>query len=252
MINETWEEYSAKPLFQANDPLSVFSPTDNQDLVFSPLKLRKESTPRQGINTCGANDLFFFDQVDEHDSDHYLLSNKHHANVILPKEYVYPLITTSNFNSDNKSPSKWVLLPYNVSGKPLNWEQIKQSSSLATYLEQHENRLTNRKGIMLNSWIGRGYWWALLGVGAYTFFPFKIVWEAYGKSTFNPTLFSENWQANQSLQAFIPVKTEEEATAILTFLSAGEIQTYLSSLRMQGTMNWAQPGKIKKFITFED
>lgn len=105
---------------------------------------------------------------------------------------------------------------------------------------------------MLNSLISRGYWWALLGVGEYNFYPYKIVWEAYGKSTFNPTLFQQDWQANQALQAYIPMKTKKAAVAILAQLSSGELQDYLGSLCMQGTMNWAQPGKIKKFVRFED
>ena len=104
---------------------------------------------------------------------------------------------------------------------------------------------------MLNALLKRGQWWAMLGVGEYNFFPFKIIWEAYGKTTFNPTIFDGNWQANQSLQAFIPVRTIEEAKRVQNDLSDKQIENYLLSLKMEGTMNWAQPGKIKKIIKFE-
>jgi hypothetical protein len=100
--------------------------------------------------------------------------------------------------------------------------------------------------------IKRGYWWAMLGVGEYNFFPYKVVWEAYGKSSFNPTIFEGNWQANQSLQAFIPVRSLNEAERIQTELSDKQIANYLLSLKMEGTMNWAQPGKIKKIIKYEE
>lgn len=251
LIEGCWEENIAKPMFQNNDPLSVFSKLDTTSKPFSTIVLPRKSTPRQGINTGGANDLFFFDHRTRVDSDHCLLSNKHHTEVLLPKDFVYPLISTSNFSGDQQA-SKWVLLPYNQSGKPLNWEQIKRYPVLSNYLLKHKDRLKNRKGVMLNSLISRGYWWALLGVGEYNFYPYKIVWEAYGKSTFNPTLFQQDWQANQALQAYIPMKTKKAAVAILAQLSSGELQDYLGSLCMQGTMNWAQPGKIKKFVRFED
>jgi hypothetical protein len=103
---------------------------------------------------------------------------------------------------------------------------------------------------MLNAMLKRGHWWAMLGVGEYNFFPYKVVWEAYGKSSFNPTIFKGRWQANQSLQAFIPLKTLSEAKKIHSELSDKQIENYLLSLKMEGTMNWAQPGKIKKIIKY--
>ncbi|MCO5280168.1 MAG: hypothetical protein M9931_03810 [Chitinophagales bacterium] len=106
--------------------------------------------------------------------------------------------------------------------------------------------------MMLNAMLKRGHWWAMLGVGEYNFFPYKVVWEAYGKTTFNPTIFEGYWQANQSLQAFIPVKSKDEAKRIQKELSDKQIENYLLSLKMEGTMNWAQPGKIKKIIKYEE
>jgi hypothetical protein len=105
---------------------------------------------------------------------------------------------------------------------------------------------------MISSWINKGYWWVMLGVGPYNFFPYKIVWEAYGKKTFNPIIVSNKWQANQSLQAFIPLKDMTEVETVIKQLKNPLIENYLLSLKMEGTMNWAQPGKIKKFIKFKD
>ncbi len=132
----------------------------------------------------------------------------------------------------NSNPSKWVLLPYNKNGKPLEWKQINANPALEKYLNENNIQLQNRKGVMLNAMLKRGHWWALLGVGDYNFFPFKIVWEAYGKTTFNPKIFEGNWQINH--------------------LRNTTIEDYLLSLKMEGTMNWAQPGKIKKLIQYEE
>jgi hypothetical protein len=105
---------------------------------------------------------------------------------------------------------------------------------------------------MIQTWRERGYWWALLGVGKYNFSKYKVVWEAYGRKTFEPKIFSGRWQANQSLQAYTPLSNKKEAKRILSALKNPAIEHYLRSLKMDGTMNWAQPGKIRKLFEFSD
>lgn len=251
--NGHWIEYNAKPMFHETDPLSIISNDEGEDFEnIKPIIIKKESSPRQGINTCGANDIYFFDTLTPVNDDLVCVSNKNKSNIILPKKFVLPLITSKEFKTTTITPSKWVLLPYNNNGKPLEWKQIQMFPELSTYLETNRDSLQGRKGVMLHALLSRGHWWAMLGAGEYNFFPYKVVWEAYGKTSFNPTIFEGNWQANQSLQAFIPVKTLSEAKRIQTELSDKQIENYLLSLKMEGTMNWAQPGKIKKIIKFEE
>ena len=251
--NDSWVEYSAKPMFHETDPLSIISNNESESFHdIKPVVLKRESSPRQGINTCGANHVYFFNTLEELNDQLVRVSNNNKENILLPRKFVYPLISSKEFKSENTSPTKWVLLPYNVNGKPLEWKQIQMYPELNAYLDDNQEILKGRKGVMLNAILSRGQWWALLGVGEYNFFPFKIVWEAYGKTNFNPTIFKGNWQANQSLQAFIPVRTLPEAKRIQKELSEKQIENYLLSLKMEGTMNWAQPGKIKKIIKFEE
>ncbi len=251
--NGLWNEFLAKPMFHETNPLSIISKEEGSNFDnIKPILIKKESSPRQGINTCGANDVYFFDTLNEVNEDLVSVSNKNKDNIVLPKKFVFPLITSKEFKSEANSPSKWVLLPYNFNGKPLEWKQIQMFPELKHYLEANKEILQGRKGVMLNAMLNRGHWWAMLGVGEYNFFPYKVVWEAYGKTSFNPTVFKGNWQANQSLQAFIPIKTLPEAKRIQAELSNKQIENYLLSLKMEGTMNWAQPGKIKKIIKFEE
>ncbi len=247
-----WIKYLAKPMFDKTDPLSIVSEIENSISDIKPILIKKESAPRQGINTCGANDIYFFDALTDINDALVSVSNKIKTNVALPRKFIFPLISAGNFKSETTSPSKWVLLPYNSNGKPLSWEQIIAFPELNTYLESHKSFLMRRKGVMLNAMLQRGYWWAMLGVGKYNFFPYKVVWESYGKTSFKPKIFEGRWQANQSLQAYIPVKTLSEASRIYQELSNKNIENYLLSLKMEGTMNWAQPGKIKKIIRYEE
>ena len=81
------------------------------------------------------------------------------------------------------------------------------------------------------------------------------MWKAFGDSVFTPKVLYPDvlfgsWQRNQSLNAFIGAPTLETANTIHRKLTNPLIQEYLSSLRMQGTCNWAQPGRMKKFMEF--
>lgn len=253
-LNEgVWANKVAQPMFHQTDPLSVMA---EQDTVMfdsiTPIVIDKESCPRQGINTCGANDIFIFDTLISVDEHTVSVSNKIFTDVLLPRQFVFPLIAAKNFGFHPLVPNKWVLLPYHSNGKALEWQQIQVFTDLQNYLETHKIKLQNRKGVLLNATMKRGYWWALLGVGAYSFFPYKVVWEAYGRKSFKPQIFDGHWQANQSLQAFMPVKTLAEAQRICIALSDKKVEDYLLSLKMEGTMNWAQPGKIKKLVVYGD
>lgn len=253
IANNSWKECVAQPYFENNDPLSIFNIVEEKNKhKILPISIKKESQPRQGINTCGANDVFIFNSLTCLENNLVLVSNKKQKDILLPKKFVYPLLTSENFKCESNKPLKWILLPYNKNGKPLNLEQINKFPELLNYLEKNKSKLISRKGVIINTNIRKGFWWALLGVGKYNFFPNKIVWEAYGKKTFEPKIFTGTWQANQALQAYIPIQKFHEAKKLLKELSNINIEKYLLSLKMPGTMNWAQPGKIKKFLKIND
>ena len=241
-VNEEgkWSNKLAAPVGLSNAPLSVVdSVTDHEKLsAVNRILLREEQKPRQGVNTCGANDVFISDSFPD-----------------VPGEFVYPLITRFEFRSDCRAPTKFIVLPYDrSSGQPLSETVAKAHAPLWEFLMKHRDKLENRRGVMLNSWIRRGRWWALLGVGKYSFSPHKVVWEAYGKRDFTPTVFSsiddQPWQANQALQAYIPCVSRSEADKLAERLRSSGIQQYLKSMKAEGTCNWAQPGRIKRFLKF--
>lgn len=251
--NGHWKKYDAKPLFHETDPLSIMRVDESHRFdKIEPIVIKKESAPRQGVNSCGANEVFFFGKLEVINTDFVLVSNKHSGEIFLPAKFIFPLLTSEAFTTENPTPSKWVLMPYQHNGKPLEWSEIQQYPELMRYLETNKDILQRRKGLMLHAKLRHGYWWAMLGIGKYSYFPYKVVWEAYGKTKFNPTIFHGNWQANKSLQAFIPVRTFAEAQRIQAELAAPRIEDFLRSFRMEGTMNWAQPGKLKKLIRYAD
>ena len=235
-----WVEHKALPLKNPTDSWRVVQDLDELNAgVALEVKLSPEQKPRQGVNTCGANSVFIFDEKPVH----------------LPKQFLYPLATKELWRQQRVSPHKWILLPYDQqTGKPLMRCQIEQYPTLRDYLQNVQDILQARKGTLLRAALKRGNWWALLGVGPYSFAPFKVIWEAYGRDRFHPIVLrsveGQMWQGNQAMHAFIPCWTECDAQRIRKALENPAIPTLLRQLNGAGRCNWAQPGKIKKILAF--
>jgi hypothetical protein len=246
-----WVEHKALPFKNLTDAWRVVRDLAELNMGASlEVRLSPEQKPRQGVNTCGANSVFIFDQKPSH----------------LPNEFLYPLATKELWRQQTAVPRtliamgclphKWILLPYHQqTGKPLTWCQIEQCAALRDHLRNVQEVLQARKGTLLGTALKRGNWWALLGVGPYSFAPFKVIWEAYGKNRFDPIVLDsvegQMWQGNQAMHAFIPCWTERDAQRIKTALENPEIPTLLRQLNGAGKCNWAQPGKIKKILSLE-
>ncbi len=237
-----WIEHRAVPLKISSDQWRILQNGDSSALDnHIKMQLSPDQKPRQGVNTCGANAVFIFD-------------NKPPS---LPGEYLFPLATKEIWKRKDLSSHKWILLPYNRNtGKPLTWSDIEQHAGLKRYLTETRDKLEIRKGTLIRSSIEKGIWWSLLGVGLYSFAPYKVIWEAYGKSHFRPVILSnkdsQEWQANQAMHAFIPCWDEGDAKRIHSALQHPSIPTLLRQLNGDGKCNWAQPGKINKILSLGD
>jgi hypothetical protein len=235
-----WVAYRAFPLSMPNDQWRVLTEGQGNGFIeVIVIPLLPEQKPRQGVNTCGANEVFIFN---EKPAD-------------LPDQFIFPLATKDIWKSGDMRPHKWVLLPYDQNtGKPLTWHEIEQFAGLSRHLMKYRDRLVKRKGTLIQSAISKGIWWSLLGVGPYSFAPYKVIWEAYGKSNFRPIVLhnyaGQVWQANQAMQAFIPCWDTCDAKRICDALKHPNIQCLLQQLNGNGKCNWAQPGKIKKVMSF--
>jgi hypothetical protein len=250
---DKWQSCEATPLFNRNEPLTVIENLANLTELqsYAKITLTHVSKPRQGINTCGANNIFIFDHLETMAGDDTLAiaSNNLIKEVLLPRQFLLPLIAKHNFQEEQPTPVKYILVPYNsLTGKIYSQVELQRHPDLWQYLCQHQTLLQNRKGSLIQSKIKRGFWYALLGVGAYIFTPYKVCWQAYGQKHFHPKLFSGNWQGNQALHAFIPLTSKAEGEKLVKQLSNPLVEKYLCSQQMEGTCNWAQPGRIQKLL----
>lgn len=239
-LNGNEESYVAYPLKLSTDPWRVITDdSQNFDEYKIDICLSPEQKPRQGVNTCGANSVYIFDQFPS----------------FIDSQFIFPLATKETWIDKNNTPKKWIFMPYDSkTGRVLSEPDVKNILGYS-YLKQFESILNQRKGTLINTTISKGIWWSLLGVGPYSFAPFKVIWQAYGKHTFDPIILStfddKPWQGNQAMHAFIPCWREDDALRICQQLKNPRIEKILGELNGQGKCNFAQPGKIKKLLSFD-
>jgi hypothetical protein len=208
------------------------------------IAVRPSQKPRQGVNTCGANDVFIFERRGNR------FRNGFGEECDLEEELLFPLMNAGSFGRPARTPPRWILTPHDTrTGRPLAWSVIAAYGGVADYLTRHRERLSRRKGILIQTHIGRGFWWSLLGVGPYAFAPWKVAWEALGKKSFRPIVLDGRWQGNQALHAFCPCDSLQEAEALAAALGCTQVEAWLRSSAMAGTCNWAQPGRIAQMLT---
>jgi hypothetical protein len=213
--------------------------------AWSPVVLSGKSRPRQGVNTQGANKIFFFDgEFPE----------------ICDSQLVYPVPTAEQWKGRGE-PRRWVVLPYDPhTGRPLTESELRQGFKRTwEYLKQHEDFLRARRGLLLKKRMESGFWYSLWGVGDYTFAPWKLIWPAYGDTKFRPLELGSwhregkkvPWIPQQSLQAYCAFDDALSLRRVAEKLRALPVEQVLCDAEGRGTPCWAQPGRMKIFFSFQ-
>ncbi|MEA2013395.1 MAG: SAM-dependent DNA methyltransferase [Verrucomicrobiota bacterium] len=253
--DNNWTKQLAKPISSASEAFSVYDPEIGLT-NFKKIYISKDAKPRQGANTCGRNKILLFSDMKKENKTLVSINSYTSDRVILPKNFLFPLIDKDCFLQNNPKPERYILLPYNQkTGKILTKTEIQLYPELTEYLQKNKDSLQTRKGTMIKSTIQRGLYWGLLGVGKYSFCKYKVVWKAIGAKKLRPEIFTNYedmpWQGNQALHAYIPCKSRTMAKDIRKYLLSKPVENYLESFKMQGTMSWLQPGKVSKVFNFE-
>ncbi len=248
--NSRWEKQWARPISSPGSAYIVETDRSEIPREIPRIQIEKSSQPRQGINTGGRNSFYIFSSCLPLKPGIVRVGNRE-GTVDLPEELIYPLIGRNQFK-ETPVPDKFIFLPYSDEGRILSREELAAYPLAFAYVERNRELLESRKGILMQSRMKNGTYWGLLGIGPYTFAPWKIVWESYGKKDFLPRMFSryreKPWIPNQALQAYCSFQKKEDALKILEELQNPLINSLLQKQRMQGTCNWAQPGRIKVFM----
>ena len=221
------------------------------------IRIPKVSKPRQGVNTGGRNSIFM-GNIETGSITDEVVKFKNLDNQIFSIEtaLLYPLLLRENLKDKNFSPMRYLIVAHNPNtGKILDEEELAIFKYAYVYFKNLRNVLAGRKGLLINVNISRGLYWGLMGLGKYSFSPYKIIWLTAGEKNFKPVLVDhfagKPWQANQSLQAFLPF--ESKILAEQTFTKLNQLSKTLDPeiLGTPGTLGWGQPGRVMNILTLE-
>ena len=218
------------------------------------ISVERKQMPRQGMNSCGLNKVFVLerhDMIQNHNDEPFTFTNGFGNTVTLESKYVLPLMHAGLFGRKKPSKIRYILCLHNRDGSALGYGDLEQFPLTLEYLNQYRDEMSHRKGVLIQSLISKGGFWSLLGVGAYSFSKYKISWESLGRSEFKAVVLDGKWQGNQAMHSYIPSRSLEDATRICSELN-DIVPNYLKSFGMEGTCNWAQPGRIKHLLVHND
>lgn len=179
---------------------------------------------RQGINTLGGNQIFLFGETPPFRSP-----------------LIRPLFQGPDPKLWKSHPRGSVLLPYQDNGRLLTEEELHLKFPEAEeWLLRHRKWLEGRKSPHL-----KGSWFALFGVGPYTFAPWKVIWRAMGQRRLRASV-TDKGIPNQALHGYIPVDTLAEADYLAALLNSDSCNTQLAHMARPGSLSFGQPGSVSR------
>jgi hypothetical protein len=177
---------------------------------------------RQGINTLGANKVFFFDGEPPFES-----------------RLTRPLYRGTDPCLWGGEPTGSVLFPYRDDGTLIPENELEgQYPKAWQWLLNHREILERR--ISRHT---RGRWYSLFGVGPYTGTPWKVIWRAMGQNRIRASV-SGRGLANQALHGYIPAGLEREAGYLAAVLNSEACHRILSARTRPGSLSFGQPGTV--------
>lgn len=178
---------------------------------------------RQGINTLGANQLFFFHEKPE-----------------IEEELIYPLLGSSDIKAWRSEPGRWCMLPYKE-GRILSPQRLESDYPLSwRYLLSKKDKLQARK-----SRFAQKNWYGLFGIGDYTFAPYRVTWRALGAKKMQAAMVTRGIP-NQALHGYISLENRDEAYYLTALLNSSLIGKELMQHSRSGSKSFGQPGIIKR------
>lgn len=219
------------------------------ELILDRIDVSSGQLPRQGMNTGGLNKVFLLERDEPINSHENTSTFKNGFGEVLEleTEFICPLMHTGLFGGRTPKRFRYIICLHGKDGAALSAEQVSKYPQTKKYVDRYKAEMSGRKGVLIQSQIAKGRFWSLIGVGRYSFSEHKIVWESLGKRRFNAVVLDGDWQGNQAMHAYIPSSSRENAESICRRLNT-TVPAYLEAFGMEGTCNWAQPGRIKRLL----
>jgi len=289
----TWYNPKSAGIDQEASLEEVRKNTDLSELVFLPIDERKTASPwmqireaayagikkavhespwynaHEGVNTA-LNGVYWV-QIPSKNPSGLLITNPPFAGQkkkikqvkrVVEEDYIYPFIRGRDVKKWYvEGEYGWICVPHDPrTGSPANVNVIKaQSPNTYRYLSEFKEELEKRS---LHKLWGKGNpFYAVYDIGAYTFYPYKVVWKRIGgkisgKAEFSAAVMEEvndKFVGSKPIIPYeklmlIPLKDAKEAHYITAVLNSSIVETVVASyLVEQSISDVTKRIKIPKF-----
>jgi hypothetical protein len=196
---------------------------------------------RGGVNTGGANTIFWIDVIKQDDEGKLLISNisKNRKKInnqhegVTEKDFVYPLIKGSDVKRWHVKNNKHILLCYTADDPKNAIDELtikKLYPNTYEFLCKFKAQLINRREY--HRWGAKGPFYEVYRIGPYTFSPIKVVWQHTGFRGKLRSAVIDDRGKNISIPdqkvIFIAVDDIREAHYICAYLNSSIIGQLLS------------------------
>jgi methylase of polypeptide subunit release factors len=254
------EELIAKPI----DDKDVISPwLTVKPAVVSVLSKVRGASPYKanlGVNTGGANGVYWIKILEKTPSDFISVENLHDIGKkrlrkvlsFIEPDLVYKLIRSGDINRWNPTPVYYIVVPHT---EKTDWQAIPESvmkikfPRTYAFLSNFKDVLLKRSAYVL---LRKGHpFYIMVDIRANSFAPFKVAWKRMGDKIEASVLGIED-DTNigkkplipQETVSFIPLLSEDEAHYLCAILNSVEVNLLVKSFSQLGGKSFATPSVL--------
>lgn len=260
------ESRKARPS-DPNDALSSWSRFRPEDAIIVNAVLGScEYRAHLGVNTGGANGVYWLHKIREIDLLHWEMRNLPHRSkrtvtettATLEASFLFPLLVGKDVQPWRSEPSAWIAFVQDVgTRKGIDPAALRgQAPQLYAYLERFEELLRSRAAFKRyfqrlghnKEPVDAGPFYSMFDVGDYTLSPAKVVWNRMGSrlGAAVVTHFEGKVVLPQETHAFFAVASADEAYYLAALLNSRLVQKTLEAIGQVGGKSFATPNTIEK------
>lgn len=223
--------------------------------------LFSERIARLGVNTAGANGLFWLVPADDGGAvvgPAVLMRNQPalgkrpfpEREVRLESELLFPLLRWRDVGPFSADPSVWLLMPHDARRRRgLDERTLTERFPLTrAYLAPFEEELRARAAY--RRWSPNGPFWSLFNICADSLAPRKVVWRRMDRVLTAAAVLPDDRFGGkpilpQETLSFIPVDTDEEADYYAALLNSDAVRERAASVSLAGSKGFGSPSLFR-------
>lgn len=238
--------------------------TVNTKVLSALCKIRGSSCyePHLGVNTGGANGVYWIRIIDIHPSGNLLIENLHDigkrklekiTTLIEPKN-VFKLIRSGDLNRWLSTPTNYIIVPHT---EQTDWKAIPEHKLRVGSPKTYEYLLYFKEILLKRSAYTRlreGHpFYIMVNIRKNSFAPYKVAWKRMGDkihasvlSLIEDKYIGKKPSIPQETISFIPVEQENEAHYLCSILNSSEITFLVKSFSQFGGKSFATPSILRQ------